>query len=380
MRALWHMVVKELLQLRQDPKMLRVIFMAPLIQMTILGFAVNTEVTDVPIVLVDRDRTPSSRALIDRFARSGYFALVGEEESAQAAEAHLVRGDASAVLVIGPGYAAAVHGGRRPRVQLLADGSDSSATMVVLGYSSRIVSGESAALLAARLQALAGESTAAVSKVGRIDVVPRVLFNPDLKSRWFYVPAVLAMVLMVVTSMLTAMGVVREKEIGTLEQLIVTPLKPWQLIVGKLFPFAMIGSVQVFLVTSIVVFGFQVPLRGSFLLLLLLAQLFLLNTLGLGLLVSTLVRTQQQAMMTAAFTLMMPMVYLSGLIFPIENMPPPIQLLTYLIPLRYFATIIRGVFLKGSGLDVLWPEALVLLVMGVCILGVAALRFRKRLD
>jgi len=380
MRALWHMIVKELLQLRQDPKMVRVIFMAPLMQMTILGFAVNTEVTDVPIVLVDQDRTPSSRALVDGFARSAYFELVGEEQSTPAAEAHLVRGDASAVLVIRQGYAGAVHGGRTPRVQLLVDGSDSSAAMVVLGYSSRIVGGQSAALLAARLQALASESAAAVARVGRIELVPRVLFNPDLKSRWFYVPAVLAMVLMVVTSMLTAMGVVREKEIGTLEQLIVTPLKPWQLIVGKLFPFALIGVVQVFLVTSIVVFGFRVPLRGSFLLLLLLAQLFLLNTLGLGLLVSTLVRTQQQAMMTAAFTLMMPMVYLSGLIFPIENMPPAIQLLTYLIPLRYFATIIRSIFLKGSGIGVLWPEALALLVMGVAIISVAALRFRKRID
>jgi ABC-2 type transport system permease protein len=207
-----------------------------------------------------------------------------------------------------------------------------------------------------------------------------VLFNPDLKSRWFYVPAVLAMVLMVVTSILTAMGVVREKEIGTLEQLIVTPLRPWQIIVGKLLPFALIGLVQVFLVTSIVVFGFRVPLRGSFILLLLLTQLFLLNTLGLGLLVSTVVRTQQQAMMTAAFTLMMPMVFLSGLIFPIENMPRVFQLLTYIVPLRYYATIIRGIFLKGSGLAVLWPEALALLGMGIGILGVAALRFRKRLD
>jgi ABC-2 type transport system permease protein len=380
MRALWHMIVKELLQLRQDPRMLRVVFMAPLMQMILFGFAVNTEVRDVPIVLVDQDRTSTSRALVDSFVRSGYFELVGEEQSASAAEPWLVRGDASAVLVIGAGYSAAIHGGRTPRVQLLADGSDSSATMVVLGYSSRIISAASADLLASRLRASVGESAAGVGQVGRIDLVPRVLFNPDLKSRWFYVPAVLAMVLMVVTSMLTAMGVVREKEIGTLEQLIVSPLKPWQIIVGKLFPFALIGFVQVFLVTSIVVFGFRVPLRGSFVLLLLLTQLFLLNTLGLGLLVSTLVRTQQQAMMTAAFTLMMPMLYLSGLIFPIENMPRAIQLFTYLIPLRYYATIIRGVFLKGSGLAVLWPEALALLGTGVAILSVASLRFRKRLD
>ena len=379
MRGLWHMIVKEFLQLRQDPKMLRVVFMAPLIQMIVLGFAVNTEVTNVPMVLVDQDRTLSSRALVQRFVRSGYFELAGEEDDARAVEPWLIRGDATAALVIGAGYEAAVLGGRTPRVQLIADGSDSSATMVALGYSASIIGAESARLLAARLTALVGES-AATARVGRIELVPRVLFNPDLKSRWFYVPAVLAMVLMVVTSILTAMGVVREKEIGTLEQLIVTPLRPWQIIVGKLLPFALIGLVQVFLVTSIVVFGFRVPLRGSFILLLLLTQLFLLNTLGLGLLVSTVVRTQQQAMMTAAFTLMMPMVFLSGLIFPIENMPRVFQLLTYIVPLRYYATIIRGIFLKGSGLAVLWPEALALLGMGIGILGVAALRFRKRLD
>jgi len=373
------MIVKEFLQLRQDPKMLRVVFMAPLIQMIVLGFAVNTEVTNVPMVLVDQDRTLSSRALAQSFVRSGYFELAGEEDDARAVEPWLIRGDATVALVIGAGYEAAVLGGRTPRVQLIADGSDSSATMVALGYSASIIGAESARLLAERLTALVGES-AATARVGRIELVPRVLFNPDLKSRWFYVPAVLAMVLMVVTSILTAMGVVREKEIGTLEQLIVTPLRPWQIIVGKLLPFALIGLVQVFLVTSIVVFGFRVPLRGSFILLLLLTQLFLLNTLGLGLLVSTVVRTQQQAMMTAAFTLMMPMVFLSGLIFPIENMPRVFQLLTYIVPLRYYATIIRGIFLKGSGLAVLWPEALALLGMGIGILGVAALRFRKRLD
>jgi ABC-2 type transport system permease protein len=176
------------------------------------------------------------------------------------------------------------------------------------------------------------------------------------------------------------MGVVREKEIGTMEQVMVTPIRSWQLIVGKLFPFALIGLVQVFVVTGVAVFGFGVPIRGSFALLVALTQLFVLNTLGLGLLVSTLVRTQQQAMMTAAFTLMLPMVYLSGLIFPIENMPPAVQYLTYAIPVRYYATIIRGIFLRGSGLDVLWPQALALAVMGTAILGAAALRFRKRLD
>jgi len=182
------------------------------------------------------------------------------------------------------------------------------------------------------------------------------------------------------TMLLSAMGVVREKEIGTMEQLMVTPIRPWQLLVGKLAPFAVIGVVQTFLVTAVAVLGFGVPLRGSFLVLLGLTMLFLLSTLGLGLLISTLVGNQQQAMMAAAFGAMVPMIYLSGLIFPIENMPSVVQAVTWAIPLRYYAEIIRGVFLRGSGMNVLWPQALALLGMGLAILTVAALRFRKRLD
>jgi ABC-2 type transport system permease protein len=245
-----------------------------------------------------------------------------------------------------------------------------------LGYAAAIVRSEEAGLVARRLATEEGAPPAP----GRIELVSRVWYNPDLLSRWFYVPAVLAMILMIMTMLLSAMAVVREKEIGTMEQLIVTPIRSWQLLVGKLFPFALIGVVQVFLITAVAVWGFAVPLRGSFLLLLGLTMLFVLNTLGLGLLVSTVVRTQQQAMMTAAFVFMMPMVYLSGLIFPIENMPRGIQLFTYLIPLRYYANIIRGIFLRGSGLEVLWPEAVTLAVTGVSILAVASLRFRKRID
>jgi ABC-2 type transport system permease protein len=215
---------------------------------------------------------------------------------------------------------------------------------------------------------------------GRIVEVPRVWYNPDLQSRWFYVPAVLAMVLMILTMVLSSMGVVREKEIGTMEQLIVSPIRPWQLVVGKLFPFAAIGLVDIFIVTGITVGWFEVPLRGSLLLLVLLTLLLLLNTLGLGLLVSTLVQTQQQAMMTATFLFMVPMIYLSGLLFPIENMPRAIQWVTYAIPLRYYAQILRGIFLKGAGIDTLWPQATTLAAFGLGFLALAALRFRKRLD
>ena len=384
MYVLFRVVVKELLQLRQDRRMIPIILVAPVLQLVVFGFAVNTDVTRVPLVLVDQDRSAASRALADDFVRSGYFELVGVEDGVRAIDEWLVTGQAQVALVIGSGYAEAIASGRTPRVQVIADGSDASPATVALGYASAIVSSRSRELIAGRLGGLVRSAAAATGAApvlpGRIEAVPRVWYNPDLKSRWFYVPAVLAMILMIMTMLLSAMGVVREKEIGTMEQIIVTPIRSWQLLAGKLLPFALIGLLQVLVVTAVAVWGFDVPLRGSFALLLALSLLFLLNTLGVGLLVSTLVRTQQQAMMVAAFVFMVPMIYLSGLIFPIENMPQAIQYVTYAIPVRYYAIIIRGVFLKGSGIDVLWPQAAVLLAMGLSIMTLASLRFRKRLD
>jgi ABC-2 type transport system permease protein len=378
MRTLWHVIVKELLQLRRDHKMLPVIFVAPVLQIVIFGYAVNTEVRDVPMVLVDQDRSPGSRDLLDRFVSSGYFTLIAVEDTPRPIDTWLVSGRGHVALVIGPGYGAAREGGHTASVQMLADGSDSSAATQAMGYAAAIVGGAEQERVRDRVRlVLAGAS---LTPPGRIDLVPRVYYNPDLKSRWFYVPAVLAMILMIMTMLLSAMAVVREKEIGTLEQLMVTPVRPWQLLVGKLAPFAAIGTLQVFLVAGVTTLWFGVPLRGSFLLLLGITQLFLLNTLGLGLLVSTLVRNQQQAMMAAAFLVMIPMIYLSGLIFPIENMPRAIQAVTFAIPLRYYSTVIRGIFLKGAGLETLWREAVVLAAMGTSLLAIASLRFRKRLD
>jgi ABC-2 type transport system permease protein len=376
MYVLFRIIVKELLQLRQDRRMLPVLFVSPVIQILVFGFAVNTDVADVPLVLVDQDRTAASRELVRRFIGSGYFELVGVEDGIGGIDDWLVAGEAQLALVIAAGYGKASASEGTPAVQVVADGSDSTSSTLALGYATAIVRSEEAGLVARRLAT--GEGAPAAP--GRIELLSRVWYNPDLLSRWFYVPAVLAMILMIMTMLLSAMAVVREKEIGTMEQLIVTPIRSWQLLVGKLFPFGLIGSVQVFVVSAIAVWGFGVPLRGSFWLLLALTMLFLLNTLGLGLLVSTVVRTQQQAMMTAAFVFMVPMIYLSGLIFPIENMPRGIQLFTYVIPLRYYANIIRGIFLRGSGLGVLWPEAVTLAAMGVGILAVASLRFRKRID
>lgn len=381
MYVLWRVIVKEFLQLRQDRRMIPVIFVAPVVQIVLFGFAVNTDVNNVPTVLVDQDRSAASRDLMSAFVKSGYFELVGVEEQTSAVEPWLVTGDAQLALVIGAGYGTALAAGGEPRVQVIVDGSDSSATTVALGYASGIISGKAGEATVSRLkELLARGASPPPGAGGRIELVPRVWYNPDLLSRWFYLPAVLAMILMMMTMMLSAMGVVREKEIGTMEQLMVTPIRSWQLLVGKLFPFAVIGFIQTVLVTAVTVWGFQVRLAGSLPLLLGLTMLFILSTLGLGLLVSTMVQNQQQAMMGAAFVLMIPMIYLSGLLFPIENMPRAIQYVTFIIPVRYYAEILRGIFLRGSGMDVLWPQALVLLVMGVAIMSVAALRFRKRLD
>jgi len=375
--VLWRVIVKEFLQLKRDVRMIPIIFVAPVVQLTLFGFAVNTDVTDVPTVLVDLDRSSASRDLVARFVQSGYFQLVGSEPTARDVDRWLVTGNAQIGLVVGRGFGADLASGKTAALQVIVDGTDAASANVALGYAGALVRGFGAEIQVSRLRSL---GPAAGPVPGQVDLEPRVFYNPDLKSRWFYVPAVLALILMVMTMLLSAMGVVREKEIGTMEQLMVTPIRPWQLLVGKLAPFAVIGVVQTFLVTSVAVLGFGVPLRGSFLLLLGLTMLFLLSTLGLGLLISTLVGNQQQAMMAAAFGAMVPMIYLSGLIFPIENMPRVVQAVTWAIPLRYYAEIIRGVFLRGSGMDVLWLQALALLGMGIAILTVAALRFRKRLD
>ena len=391
MYGLLRVIVKELFQLRHDRKMIPVLVAGPLLQMLALGYAANTDVNLIPTLLVDQDRTPASRALVDRFTGSGYFSLVGAVATPDQVEPWLVDGRAQVALVIPGGYGedvAAGPAGHPPRVQVLADGTDANSAVVGLGYASRILADVGAELASqpGRVSPVPGRTGTAASAIATagaaagIELVPRVWYNPDLRSRWFYVPAVLAMVLLLVVMILPSMAVVREKEIGTLEQIIVTPLAPWQLIIGKLAPFVAIGLIDLLLATGVARWLFGVPLRGSLTLLVLLTLLYLLNTLGLGLLVSTLVNTQQQAMMFSAFVIMVPMIYLSGLIFPIENMPHAIQVVTYAVPVRYYANIIRGIFLRGSGLAVLWPDALALLGIGLFLLTLASLRFRKSLD
>jgi ABC-2 type transport system permease protein len=368
-----HVFLKEFAQLKRNPDALRILFIAPLIQTLAFGYAATTDIKNIPFILVDQDRTPESRALIERFVGSSYFQLVGVESTPPRIDDWLVRGKADLALVVPAGYARELLAGRRPQVQVLADGTDSNSSMRGLAYAAQIVAQESAM----RVAQLVPPDT---PRPGQVRVQTRIWYNPDLQSRWYMVPAVMAMVLMIVLMTLGAMAVVRERESGTMEQLIVTPLDPRALMIGKLAPYAGVGLIEVLVTTAITVGWFRVPLRGSFVELVLLAFLFVLVVLALGLLVSTMARTQQQAMMASMFFIMTPMIYLSGFLFPIENMPPAIQAVTYLLPLRYFAEIVRGVFLKGATLTTLWPNALALAAFAVGLTWLAARRFRKTLD
>ena len=277
-------------------------------------------------------------------------------------------------LAIPGDYSDALGNGRPAVIQVVADGTDSNSTNVALGYAGSLVASYNEELLARRAAAAGGAVPARP-----IEARIRVWFNPELESRDFMIPGIVALLLLVITTNLSSMAIVREKELGTLEQLNVTPVTRWQLILGKLLPYGLIGLVDVVVVTAAAILWFEIPLRGSPVLLGVCSAIYLLTTLGLGLFVSTISSTQQQAMMTSTFFFLTPMLYLSGFIFPIENMPAVIQPLTYLIPLRYFIVIVRGIFLKGVGLAVLWPDILALLAWGLIIIGLAVARSRKTL-
>jgi ABC-2 type transport system permease protein len=372
MQRLRRLVWKEFLELRQDPRLFALVIVAPIIQLTMLGYAATTDVRNVPVVVADGDRSPASRTLVQRFDASPNFTVIDTVSTVAEVDPYLQRGRAWVALSIPQGYGAAVQGGTPVALQLVADGTDSNSTTVALGYATSLV-GEYAQDLVADRAAHAGTAPPG------IDLRIRVWFNSQLESRYFMIPGVLALLLLLVTANLAAMAIVREKELGTLEQLNVTPLRRWELIVGKLLPYGVIAVIDVLLVTAVAVFWFEVPLRGSFWLLLAMSLLYVLCTLGLGLFISTISDTQQQAMMTATFFFLTPMIYLSGFIFPIENMPRVIQYATYLIPLRYFLVIVRGIFLKGIGLELLWPQALAMTAWGLGMLALAVARSRKRI-
>jgi ABC-2 type transport system permease protein len=368
MHRLRFLVWKEFLELRLNPRLFGVVVIAPIIQLTMLGYAATTDIHDVPVVVADGDRTARSRELIARFEASPSFSVIDTVTTVEEIEPFLELGRAWLALSIPAGYGTALESHVTTTLQVVADGTDSNSTTVALGYATSLVGGYA--------QELAG--AAAPAAAPGIEARIRVWYNPRLESRFFMIPGVLALVLLVVTANLASMAVVREKELGTLEQLNVTPLRRWELIVGKLLPYGLIAMVDVLLVVAVAVGWFQIPLRGSLLLLVSMSAIYVFSTLALGLFISTISETQQQAMMTSTFFFLTPMLYLSGFIFPIENMPRIIQQVTYLIPLRYFLVIVRGIFLKGIGLELLWPQALALSAWGTGMLGLAVLRSRKR--
>jgi ABC-2 type transport system permease protein len=372
MRRVRVLVWKELIELGQDRDLFGIVILAPILQLFMLGYAATTDVRDVPLVVADADRSAASRDLVARFDASPNFTIVDVVTSPDEVDSYLERGRAWIALAIPPGYGEGLGRASPQTLQVIADGSDANSTNVALGYATNLIAGYQQELAAGRMQ------VERVAAAAAIEPRVRVWFNSRLDSRDFMIPGVLALLLLVITTNLSSMGIVREKELGTLEQLNVTPLRRWELIVGKLLPYALVGIIDVCLVLAVAVLWFEVPLRGSVFLLFALTLVYLMSTLGLGLFVSTISSTQQQAMMTTIFFFLMPMIYLSGFIFPVENMPAVIQPLTYLLPLRYYLVILRSIFLKGVGLETLWPEALALAGWGVAILSLAVARSTKR--
>jgi len=374
MRRIRFLIWKELIELWQDPRLFGIVVLAPIVQLVVLAYAATTDVRNVPIVVADGDRSQASRELVSRFDASPSFTVIRVFSSPPDVDSSLEHGEAWMALIIPRGYGSGLERGQQQSVQVVADGSDANSAGVSLSYATNLIQSFGQELAARSARAAGRESGPSAS----IQPVVRVWFNPSLESRDFMIPGIVALLLLVVTTNLSSMGIVREKELGTLEQLNVTPLTRAELIVGKLLPYGMVGLIDVVLVLSVAIFWFHVPMRGSYVLLFGLTLVYLLTTLGLGLFVSTISSTQQQAMTTSTFFFLLPMVLLSGFVFPIENMPAAIQPLTYLIPLRYFLVILRSIFLKGVGLETLWPQALALAGWGVGILLLAIARSTKR--
>lgn len=374
MRGVFHLVGKEFLQLRRDRRMLAILLIAPVLQLILLGYAANLDVENVPLIVCDLDQSPTSRDFAASLSHSGHFFLRKLTASLREVDAYLERGKASVAVVLPRGLGKKMARGETAEVQLIVDGAESQVAVVAMNYAVMAALAYSKSYLQKKLDHLLGRR-----EMSGVEPQIRVWYNPELRSRNFMVPGVLGLLLMVLTMMLTSLGLVKEKEMGTLEQLIVTPVRPADIILGKLLPFFLIGIIDILLVLSVVIFWFRVPVKGNSLLLFGLSLIFMLTTLGLGLFISTVSRNQQQAMLTAVF-FMIPMLILSGFVFPIATMPRPIQLLTVFIPLRYYLVIIRGLFLKGVGLEALWPDAVILLTFGLCILGLSIRRFRKKIE
>ena len=364
-----NMIKKEFIQVFRNPKMKAIVLVMPLVQSMVFGYAVTTDVKQVATAVYDQANTPASRELVDKFIHSGYFSVKAAVTSNRQMDELIDYGKVAAIIRIPPDFSGAVDRGAAAAVQIIVDGTDSNTAGVVLNYAGNIVRSDAVELLRKQV----GGSG---RPMGQVNLQSRAWFNANLASRNFYVPGVIAIIVMLVTLLLTSMSVVREKEMGTMEHIVVTPVTPAEFILGKTMPSIILGFVNMIFVTLISVFWFDIPVRGSIATLFLANGFFLMTTIGVGLVISTLSDTQQQAMMSTFF-FYFPAVLLSGFMFPIANMPVVVQFFTYFNPLRYFLVIIRGIFLKGVGVAILWPQILALLVLGGCVLTLAVRRFHK---
>jgi ABC-2 type transport system permease protein len=370
------MLIKEFIQVFRDKRTRFVLFGPPIIQMLVFGYAATYEIHHVPTVVLDLDHSQESRDLISRFTSSPYFDVQRQLTDYRQLGALIDEGKATVGLEVNAGFAQKLRKGRTAPLQVIVDATNSNTALIASGYVTQIALGFAQDYQKDRIVRISPQM---IEQVPSVQLEPRPWYNPDLKSRWFFVPGVIGSLTLVLVVVLTAFAVVREREIGTLEQIMVTPIRPAEFILGKTLPFFLIGLFDVSLIATVGTFWFQIPFRGHILVLLAGAVLFLLCMLGVGLLISTVSATQQQAMVTAFFFIM-PAITFSGFGFPISTMPRWLQYLTYLSPLRYFLVVLRGTYLKGVGMDILWPQMAAMAALGISLLTLAVLRFHKALD
>jgi ABC-2 type transport system permease protein len=375
MRRFRAMIKKEITHMLRDPRALVFVFIMPILQLVLLGYANNSEVKNVPSVLFDQSNSQASRSLVDAFRVTEYFAFDYEAYSDAEVNQLLEGGKVQVGVIIPPDYASQIASGRKALVQVLIDGSDPTIASAVLSAAALVGQSRGANILAEQLAAR-GANTSGGSPV---DVRTRVLYNPDLLGTYNIIPGLIAIILFQTTTNMTALSIVRERERGTIEQLIVTPIRNAELVIAKIIPYVLVSFVNMIIILLVGTFWFKVPIRGSLVLLFMLTALYLLPNLGLGLLISTVARTQQQAQLMT-MPIMLPSMMLSGFIFPISSLPFFLQAVGYMLPLTYFIFILRSLVVKGAGLELLLPQTMILGAFAVGLLGLAALRFRKSLD
>ncbi len=366
---------KEFIQILRDPRTLALALLIPVMQLFLLGYAATNDVRNVPMAVFDQDRGIAARELLDAYRAADYFHLAYDVDSEEEIRSLIDRGQARVGLIIPAGYSDQVKSRGTARVMFVLDGSDPSVAATALSAAQFIGQAHATEIQARRI----ARSGLAVTSPPPIEVSSQVWYNPDLVDAYYMIPGVIGMILYTLTSILTATSIVRERERGTIEQLIVTPIRPWEMVVGKLLPYVVLAFMNTIEVLVIGHFWFDVPIRGSLWLILALSALFMLTSLGIGLLASTFANTQQEAWLTV-FMLMLPAIFLSGFFFPIEAMPRVLQWISYVMPLRYYLVIIRSILLKGVGAWAIMEEIVALAIFGTLLMAAAALRFRKRLD